>query len=66
MKAEDVVKTLGLALEKSACDQAKVQHKPKFLSDNGRSYSASDLADYLEDKGMDHVLGHPASPSNRR
>jgi len=41
----------------SGCDQATVVHKPRLLSDNGSSYVASDLADYLEDKGMDHVRG---------
>ena len=35
MKAEDVTHTLQLALTASGCDQARVVHKPRLLSDNG-------------------------------
>jgi putative transposase len=59
MKAADVTDTLELALDASGCNQATVVHKPRLLSDNGSSYVAGDLADYLEDKGMDHVRGAP-------
>ena len=62
MRAEDVTATLDIALAASACDSAKVLHKPRLLSDNGSSYIAEDLAKYLEDKGMKHVRGalmHP-------
>lgn len=38
MRADDVTATLELALEASGCDQAKVIHKPRLLSDNGSSY----------------------------
>ena len=59
MKAGDVTDTLELALAASGCDQATVLHKPRLLSDNGSSYVAGDLADWLEEKGMDHVRGAP-------
>ena len=65
MKAEDVTDTLELALEVSGCDQATVVHKPRLLSDNGSSYVAGDLADFLEDKGMDHVRGAPHHPQTQ-
>ena len=65
MKAEDVTDTLELALEVSGCDQATVVHKPRLLSDNGSSYAAGDLADFLEDKGMDHVRGAPHHPQTQ-
>ena len=65
MKAADVTDTLDLALEISGCDQATVVHKPRLLSDNGSSYVAADLADYLEDKGMDHVRGAPHHPQTQ-
>ena len=54
MKAADVTDTLVLALEASGCDSATVMQKPRLLSDNGSSYVAADLADYLKGKGMDH------------
>jgi putative transposase len=65
MKAADVTDTLELALEASGCDQATVLQKPRLLSDNGSSYVAADLADYLEDKGMDHVRGAPHHPQTQ-
>jgi transposase InsO family protein len=65
MKASDVTDTLELALEASGCDSAKVIHKPRLLSDNGASYVASDLADFLKDKGMNHVRGKPYHPQTQ-
>ena len=37
----------------------KVVYKPRLLSDNGASYIVSDLTDYLDGKGMDHIEGRP-------
>ena len=65
MKAADATDRPDLALDASGCDQAMVVHKPRLLSDNGSSYVAADLADYLEDKGMDHVRGAPHHTQNR-
>ena len=66
MKAEDVTDTLDLALEASGCANAIVATKPRLLSDNGSSYIAGDLADYLEDKGMDHIRGAPFRTTDAR
>ena len=65
MRSADVTETLDLALHASGCDQATVVHKPRLLSDNGASYVAADLAEYLEDKGMDHVRGAPHHPQTQ-
>ena len=65
MRAEDVTDTLDIALAASGCDSAKVLHKPRLLSDNGSSYIAADLAEYLEDKGMKHVRGAPMHPQTQ-
>jgi transposase InsO family protein len=65
MKAEDVTDTLDLALKASGCDSARVKHKPRLLSDNGSSYISGDLAEWLEDKGMDHVRGAPHHPQTQ-
>jgi transposase InsO family protein len=65
MKAEDVTNTLDLALQASGCDQAAVLHKPRLLSDNGSSYIAGELADWLEDRQMDHVRGAPYHPQTQ-
>ena len=56
MKAGDVTDTLDLELA-LGCDQATVLHKSRLLSDNGASYISGELADWLEDRQMDHVRG---------
>ncbi len=65
MKAGDVTDTLELALEASGCSSATVRHKPRLLSDKGSSYISGDLADWLEDQGMDHVRGAPNHPQTQ-
>jgi putative transposase len=65
MKAQDVTDTLELALDASGCNAATVVQKPRLLSDNGSSYVAADLADYLKVKGMDHVRGAPHHPQTQ-
>ncbi len=64
MKTSDVTDTLDLALQASGCDQAKVAHKPRLLSDNGSSYVSGELAEWLGDKKMGHVRGKAISPAN--
>ena len=65
MRADDVTETLKLALQASGCDRVEVVHKPRLLSDNGSSYIAGDLADWLIDQGMAHVRGAPNHPQTR-
>ena len=65
MKTEDVTDTLELGLQASGCDQVNVVHKPRLLSDNGSSYISSELAGWLENKGMDHVRGAPYHPQTQ-
>ena len=65
MRAEDVTDTLDMALVASGCDQACVHHKPRLLSDNGPSYIAGDLADYIEKQRMSHVRGAPFHPQTQ-
>ncbi len=65
MKADDVTETLQLALDASGLEEANVVHRPRLLSDNGSSYIASDLADWLEDKKMSHVRGAPYHPQTQ-
>ena len=65
MRTEDVTDTLELALKASGCDQAKVVHKPRLLSDNGSSYISGDLAEWLDDQSMEHVRGAPYHPQTQ-
>jgi transposase InsO family protein len=65
MRAEDVTDTLNLALQASGLDEARVAHRPRLLSDNGSSYIAGDLAQWLKDQHMDHVRGAPFHPQTQ-
>jgi putative transposase len=65
MKAEDVTETLEMALTTSGCDQARVRHKPRLLSDNGSSYVSGDLAEWLDKQRMDHTRGAPYHPQTQ-
>jgi putative transposase len=65
MRAEDVTDTLELALTASGCDSASVLHKPKLLSDNGPSYIAGELSEWIEAQGMSHVRGAPLHPQTQ-
>ena len=65
MRSDDVTETLKLALQASGCDRVEVIHKPRLLSDNGSSYIAGDLADWLIDQGMAHVRGAPNHPQTQ-
>jgi hypothetical protein len=62
MKAEDVTDTLELALQASGIDTACVLHRPRLLSDNGSSYLSANLAEWLDDRKMQHVRGAPYHP----
>jgi putative transposase len=65
MRAGDVTDTLELALAASGCGNAKVVHRLRLLSDNGSSYVAGDLADWLAGKGIVHVRGAPNRPQTQ-
>ena len=65
MRAEDVTDTLDMALAASGCDSATVLHKPRLLSDNGPSYIAGELAEYIEAQKMSHVRGAPLHPQTQ-
>jgi putative transposase len=65
MQASDVTETLDLALAASGLDQVTVVHRPRLLTDNGSSYIAGDLADWLEGRGMAHIRGAPHHPQTQ-
>ena len=65
MRAEDVTDTLDMALKAAGGDQVRVRHMPRLLSDNGPSYVADDLANYIEANHMSHVRGAPLHPQTQ-
>jgi putative transposase len=62
MSADDVTDTLDLALQASDLHDAPPERRPRLLSDNGPSYVAGDLSDWLETQGMKHTRGRPYHP----
>ena len=65
MAASAVTETLELALTASGCSEARVRHRPRLLSDNGPSYIAGDLADWLAGQRMQHIRGAPCHPQTQ-
>ena len=65
MRAEDVTATLDLALAAAGLDHVTVVHRPRLLSDNGASYISTDLAEWLDGKGMQHIRGAPYHPQTQ-
>lgn len=62
MKTDDVTSSLDSALEKAGLDK---NNSPRLLSDNGSCYISSELAKYIQDKGMSHVRGRPMHPQTQ-
>jgi putative transposase len=65
MAARDVTDTLDLAFTAAGCDQARIRHRPRLLSDNGPSYVAGELAGWLADNATDHIRGAPYHPQTQ-
>ena len=63
MKAHDVTETLAMALKASGLEEAA--QRPRLLSDNGSSYIAGDLAEWLGERGIGHVRGAPNHPQTQ-
>jgi putative transposase len=62
MSAADVTATLELALQASGLAHAETHQRPRLLSDNGPSYVANDLSEWLQAQGMRHTRGKPCHP----
>ena len=62
MTSSDAERTIERALDKT---DLKNKNPPRLLSDNGSCYISNNLAEYLEDVGMDHVRGAPNHPQTQ-
>jgi transposase InsO family protein len=62
MKTTDVKRGIDQALRKSGLSRDRL---PRLLSDNGSCYVSGNLADYLQQVGMDHVRGAPNHPQTQ-
>lgn len=55
MKAEDVKKTLEIAIARTGINHVHVYHRPRLLSDNGSCFISIELKDYLSQHDMKHI-----------
>ncbi len=62
MMAEDVKKTLNMAIETTGVLHVHVVHRPKLLSDNGSAYISKELKRYLEANEIRHIRIKPYHP----
>jgi putative transposase len=58
----DVAGEPDRALQASCLDQLPLDRRPRLLSDNGLSYIAVELADWLVEQGIGHTRGRPYHP----
>ena len=62
MMAEDVKKTLNMAIETTGVAHVHVVHRPRLLSDNGSAYISKELKHYLEANEIRHIRIKPYHP----
>jgi putative transposase len=62
MSADDVRRTVDMAIAESGVDHVYIRHRPRLLSDNGPCYISSELRQYLDEKGFTHTRSRPYHP----
>lgn len=62
MTANDFSLVIEMACEKAGLRKEKVFKMPRLVSDRGPALISNDFGDYLEEKGIGHILASPYHP----
>ena len=65
MCAGDFSQVVEAACEGTGVDQAPVSHRPRLVTDRGPALISKDFGQYLETKGLGHILASLSSPDQR-
>ena len=62
MRAEDFSQVVEEACERTGVDQAPLSDRPRLVTDRGPALMSKDFGQYLETKGLGHILASPYHP----
>ena len=62
MRAEDFSHVVELAVERTGVEQAPLSDRPRLVTDRGPALISRDFGQYLETKGLGHILASPYHP----
>ena len=62
MRAEDFSQVVEAACEKTDVEQAPLSDRPRLVTDRGPALISKDFGQYLETRGLGHILASPYHP----